>query len=472
MTLQTSILRRTSAGFLAIALLAAGGSGSKSEPQHHGAPLSFWWEEFDKGPEERHPETVSALLALQRAALPEMGRRLVARESAGHRLLKHLQRLSPRLASSRSDLETRRLRAAQLAEVLGERASALNPELIQAFRMTRLSATREVLGKRWMLMGCNGIPALGLLAQDPDPAIRAEALHWLGTLLAPGQCPESTRSDLAVLVTCQLSSIEIPVLLAATRALRALADDASPAVPMLLKHLTHADPALRGAAAAALGHIANRDIACVGPLTRLLSDSEDDVRSASATALAQFGSLAEPAVPQLVGTWNIGPPAVALPAIHALGRIGSSAAAAVPHLALALGATGGSSMMRSSVAAALGRIAQHPALAVPALMAATRDPDQGIRESAIRALAAFGPDAEPAVPALIAALAEGSEPGRILAAEALGRIGPGARSAVPFLEAARNNNQSVMSAPVLAAVARIERSASDQPGGAYGESSP
>jgi HEAT repeat protein len=472
MTLQTSILRRTFAGLVAIALFAAGGSGPKSEPQHHGAPLSFWWEESDKGPEECAPETVPALLALHRDALPELGRRLVARETTGHRLLKHLQRLSPGLPSSGSDLETRRLRAAQLAALLGEQASSRTPELIQAFRMTRRSETREVLGQRWMRMGNNGIPALGVLAQDPNPAVRAEALHWLGTLLSACHCPESMRTDLAILVTCQLSASEIPVVLAAVRALSELADDGSPAVPMLLRHLTHATSAVRAAAAKALGRIANRDVTCVGPLIRLLTDPVDDVRSASAIALAQFGPLAGPAVPQLVETWNIGPTAVALPAIHALGRIGPGSATAVPDLALVLGARDGSSVMRSSVAAALGRIAQRPALAVPALMAATRDPDSGIRESAIRALAAFGPDAEPAVPALIAALAEGSEPDRILAAEALGSIGPGARSAVPFLEAARNNNQSVMSGPVLSAVARIVRSGSVQPGAVYGESSP
>ncbi len=472
MTLQTSILRRTFAGLAAIALFAAGGLGPKSEPQYHGAPLSFWWEESDKGPEECDPETVPAFLALHRDALLELGRRLVARETAGHRLLKHLQRLSPGLASSGSDLETRRLHAAQLAELLGERASSLTPELIQAFRMTRRSETREVLGQRWMRMGNNGIPALGVLAQDPDPAVRAEALHWLGTLLSACHCSESTRTDLAVLVMCQLSAGEIPVVLEAIRALGELADKGSPAVPMLLRHLTHAASTVRAAAAMALGRIANHDATCVGPLSRLLTDSADDVRSASATALAQFGPLAGPAVPQLVETWSIGPTAVALPAIQALGRIGPGSAEAVPDLALALGATDGSSVTRSSVAVALGRIAQRPALAIPALMAATRDPDPGIRESAIRAMAAFGPDAEPAVPTLIAALAEGSESGRILAAEALGCIGPGARSAVPFLEAAQNNNPSAMSGPVLTAVARIVRPGSVQPGAVDGESSP
>jgi HEAT repeat protein len=472
MALETSILRRTFAGFLAISLLAVIGSGRKLEPKHPGTRGAFAWSELDERPDERHTQALPAFAAWHHAALPEIGRRLMAREGAGHQLLQNLKRFAPRLASLGSDVETRRLQAARFAQLMGERAFLLIPELIQATRTTRRSETREVLAKIWMNMGSNSIPSLALLALDVDPAIRAEALQILGTLLPATDCAESTRVDLAVLVTGQLSAVEIPVVLAATRALSAMTHTASPAVPMLLQHLGHGSSVVRVAAASALGRIANRDSACVVPLTRLLADGSDDVRSAAASALAQFGRLAGPAVPQLLRTWHTGPIEVALPAVQALGRIGPEAASAVPDLALVLGQAGGSAVIRSSAAAALGRIARHPDLAVPALTEATRDADPGVRESALRALAAFGADAGPAVPALIAALADGSESTRILAAEALGRIGPGARSALPFLEAARNNNQSVMSGPVLAAVACIESSGVDQRTVAHGESSP
>ena len=71
-------------------------------------------------------------------------------------------------------------------------------------------------------------------------------------------------------------------------------------------------------------------------------------------------------------------------------------------------------------------------------------------------MAAFAQDAAaPAVPGLIEALRDPLESVRIGAAEALGAIGPAAVEAIPHLQAARNNNQSVMSWPVQEALARI-----------------
>jgi len=472
MTLETSILRRTAFGFLSVFAVAMVVFLAEREPQTLGHPLSFWLSQLDGTAASRHPETDAALTSLRHVAWPELRRRLIAREGFGHQFLARLRRLSPRFAPSTANVEAHRLQVVQFAETLGEQASPLIPELSQAFRITRRSETREAIGKAWIQMGSAAVPAIGVLVVDPDPTVRVDALHAFASVLAESDPTVSARSDLAVLFTSQLSVAEIPVVLAATRALTLLAADATLAVPILVQHLTHPIPAVREATAVALGRIANRDAVCVGPLTKSLSDPVDGVRSASANALAQFGPLAAPVVPQLVDAWNVGPAPVALAAIHALGRIGPRAASAVPELASELVQASQSSILRSSAATALGRIARQPNVAVPALIEATGDADPGIRQSAVRALAAFGPEAEAAVPALIAVLTESSESIRILAAEALGRIGPGARSAVPFLEAARNNNQSVMSSPVLVAVARIQGSASTSPTAGLGESSP
>ena len=106
------------------------------------------------------------------------------------------------------------------------------------------------------------------MALDSDPALRVEGLRGLGVLLPKIPCPASTRADLAVLVVSQLSSAEAPVVLAATHALGGMDQDAGLAIPVLLRNLDHASPAVRGAAATSLGRIANRDPACVGPLAQ------------------------------------------------------------------------------------------------------------------------------------------------------------------------------------------------------------
>jgi HEAT repeat protein len=59
-----------------------------------------------------------------------------------------------------------------------------------------------------------------------------------------------------------------------------------------------------------------------------------------------------------------------------------------------------------------------------------------VRVGAARALGEVGPAAKEAVPALIAALKGMDDGVRESAASALGRIGPAAREAIPALEAA------------------------------------
>ena len=86
--------------------------------------------------------------------------------------------------------------------------------------------------------------------------------------------------------------------------------------------------------------------------------------------------------------------------------------------------------LKETAADALSRIG---AEAVPALIAALRDPDAPVRLQAARALSRIGPEAAPAVPALTAALSDHDVLVRRNAARALGQIGPAAKHAVPEL---------------------------------------
>ncbi|MGE3313088.1 MAG: HEAT repeat domain-containing protein [Limisphaerales bacterium] len=423
--------------------------------------------QLDKSADSRHPATLEALTSLGARAAPELRRRLIARNTPTHQILNRIVGLGPNGDRPRNRLEERRRSAAEAVEVLGFDASQLAPELAQGFRLASDPDTREAIRRAWVRLGAGSLPSILVLALDPDPGIRARSIPTLVRLLSdPAIQLPFARSDLAVLLASQLVAPEVPVVLGATHVLDCLAKDAESARPALTRNLSHPDPAIRVATAAALGRIGpgpSPDDA-TRALARGLGDPVDDVQAASARALAAWGAAAAGAVPDLVHSLAGSADPGSLAAIHALGRIGPEAGAAVPDLAKWLVRGTDRPIFRSSAATALGRIARDPDIAVPALVRGLEDSDEEVRQCAIRAIARFGPRAAPAVEALRRALVDSAESVRILAAESLAAIGPEARGAIPSLLAARNNNPSVMSGPVGMAVARIESSLTETPG--------
>jgi HEAT repeat protein len=472
MTLETSTLRRTVFGFLAVSVFGWLVAWRDPEPLHLGLPLHFWLGQFETAPDSRHPATDSAMMALSESLWPELRQRLTARERFTHRVLLQLQRMIPLVAAPASPIETRRRLAIQIAKNLSPQLTPILPELVQAFRLTRDQETRNTIGRSWIELGAQALPSLSVLVLDPDPIVRAEAIHILGSVLVYTPPVEPVFSHLAVILASTLLADEDAVVLATLRALPYLGAHATPMTPVLIERLAHRTPEIRVEAASTLGPIARKNDRCVVPLARCLTDPVPEVRAAAASALGQMGPLAAPGIPQLANAMEEGPASVTVAALHALGRIGPEARPSIPRLAALLHPGTNASIVRSSAATALGRISQCPERAVPALLQAMDDPDENVQQSAIRALAAFGPHAKTTVPALIRALAHASESIRILATEALGSIGPGARPAIPFLHAARNNNQSVMTGPVLAAVARIDVMEATSPEVGFGETSP
>jgi HEAT repeat protein len=93
----------------------------------------------------------------------------------------------------------------------------------------------------------------------------------------------------------------------------------------------------------------------------------------------------------------------------------------------------GSALRNVNAAVALGRIGPGTKQAVPALIAALKDPDAEVRRLAVVALGGIGPGPREVVPALIAALKDDNTFVRWSAAYALGMIGPGANEAVAAL---------------------------------------
>jgi HEAT repeat protein len=134
------------------------------------------------------------------------------------------------------------------------------------------------------------------------------------------------------------------------------------AVPVLVRLLDHADAAIRGAAALALGEIGPEAKAAASRLQSCLRDSDNDVRYASAVALADIDPNDTCAIlPVLIEALTNGDKYDRCDACYALRRLGAAAADAIPKLKIA-----------------------------------REDPDDDVREAAIEALAKIAASQAPA----------------------------------------------------------------------------
>lgn len=458
MTLETSSLRRTACGLAAFFLLLWVGFRAPKAPTSHGHPLSFWLRQLRLDPAFRHSETSEALVALHDFATNDLRQSLTQRPAAWTALQTRLHHFSPSLVPHPRPIESSRTLALNVLQRLEGRASVYIPDLVQGFRITTLSDTREAIAQILRKLGTDGIAALSTLAMEPDFAGSEIAIRTLDESFAALPDASEMRSHWTAIACARLLSADVNVILAATRAVARLGLDGSPGIPQILQNLSHSSVAVRVASAEALARIGQRDPHSVPALIAALDDPSGDVRTAAAMALGRFGAEATAAVPRLEHVLVHDSIPVVLAALQTLGRIGPSASEAVPEIAERLGDDSAPALLKSAAATSLGRIARDTDHAIPALERAIRDPDAYVRCQAARALSAYGVQAAACLPALSEALFDPTEAVRIHAAEALGSMGPAALPAVPALIAARNNNQSVMSPPVVAALARIQGS--------------
>jgi HEAT repeat protein len=226
------------------------------------------------------------------------------------------------------------------------------------------------------------------------------------------------------------------------------------AIPDLVKILAHGFPALRVAAANAIGEVFRYRAAvdsaeAQSGIVALIEASEDPaVRSAAIAALGQGGRKAAAAVPRLIEALNDG--AVRTAAIEALGRIGEDAAVAVPQLIAAVAAK----ETRAAAIQALGKIGEAANAAVPTLVTALNDAE--VRSDAAKALGGIGPAAHVGVSSLIAALDDPDRDVRWNAVMALGAIGRLAYEAIPrLLQALQTSNERGYTPRVADALGKI-----------------
>ena len=117
--------------------------------------------------------------------------------------------------------------------------------------------------------------------------------------------------------------------------------------------------------------------------------------------------------------------------------------------------TDGSVQVRKMAASALGEIGPDARQAIPALIQALGDVDEGVRRRVALSLGEMGAEARSAAPALILTLRDGSSSVRRWAAAALGEIGPTAPAAIPALIAALAQDDMRDRAVVVAALVKM-----------------
>lgn len=425
----------------------------------YGRPLDYWITQLDREPALRDPRTAQALAAAPESALPALCQRLTLRDGPVRRSLFHLAETFPILRLPTSSAETRRRAAAEVLAGYGDAARPAAGALTAALRLAQEARTIITVQKALRSIGPEAIPSLLPVCLDPQTRVRITGLGTLAEVLRAQGVPHAWASDLALAVGSQLPEPDPQLVRAATENLFLLGPAAEPCLPAILQNVAgHPAIEVRRLSIAAIGEIARQPDRCVPALTRALADADLKVRTAAAKALGRFGPEAASAAEALAAaaTNSSHPYFLRLAATVSLGRVGPGAGETAAELLANLQAP--QAIVRAATATALGRIASGPSVSVPALVAALGDEDAYVRQNASRAIAAFGPAASAhpqTLRALIVALTDPMESVRIGAVEALGSLGPAAQPAVPHLVAARNNNQSVMTRPVLEALARI-----------------
>jgi hypothetical protein len=206
-------------------------------------------------------------------------------------------------------------------------------------------AAISALGKIGLQPG-TVVPVLRNALRDPDPRVRNMAVE---SLAAFGREASSAIPDLAAILISPSAGSEDPEKV--TETLSYLGPDAIPviirfgettqrqneklivslgnmgtngtkAMSQLLVWTHDPNPAVRSAAASALGGIALRPDAVVPVLRNLLDDPEPSVKCAAAGALAGFGPDARSAVQDLMRILDTLEPRKQATAIEALGQIG------------------------------------------------------------------------------------------------------------------------------------------------------
>jgi HEAT repeat protein len=167
------------------------------------------------------------------------------------------------------------------------------------------------------------------------------------------------------------------------------------ALDVLLEAQGNPNPQVRELAVVALAELPVAPSKRVAALVRGLQDTASRVRRRAARALGDFGTHAIPAVQALNAALKDADTSVRRDSAGTLGRLGHSAAGSVDGLIVLLGDP--DTRTRVVVSTSLKRIGRP---AVPALIAALRNPDAELRARAATLLSKIAPDDDDVTTAL------------------------------------------------------------------------
>jgi HEAT repeat protein len=427
-----------------------------------GKPAPYWFSQLDQPPARRDPSTATVLAAAPDTALPELRTRLAARDGPIRRMRLTLSARFPNLLSPMISRDVGRQAAAELLSEFGPRAAEATEALLAGLRVARHPSA--VAAVQSALARLPEPPLDGLLAmvrEKPSP-VRLRGLQTLAEIGRSRTWTKLQATNVALAATDALSDADSDIVVAASACIQSTSLAGAMAIPQLLANLHRPDITIRGATIESLGILAVDPDHCVPALAGALNDGDVNNRIAAAQALGKYSTHATAAVEALVIAAADPRTRVAVVAVNSLGRVGPGAA----HVASAMVANlkRPEAILRAATASALGRMIADEEPVILALGAALEDDDAYVRQNAARALGLVGPDSARVVAPLIDSLRDPVEAVRLEATVALGRIGHRAAVAIPHLEAARNDNPSVMTRPVLAALENIRDTARLAPG--------
>lgn len=260
----------------------------------------------------------------------------------------------------------------------------------------------------------DGIPALAHIAKEDHRKLSVEAIEILARV-GPGGVPALIESLKDTRLDCRLAAIN---------GLRYQGPAAKDAVPLLLPLLKDPNAKVQNAAVGALGAIGPAAEAAVPAVAEFLAPRTLDpaLRMAAADAL---GNMGPKAVALLIQALDDPIPETRAAAAAGLGRLiaasAPNAAAAEPALAvLTKRLTDNRSDVRREAATALGALGPKAADAVPAISELLKDTSTETVKAAVAALGRIG---APALPTLAAKCKDASAETRVLVVESLAKMG-------------------------------------------------
>ena len=298
--------------------------------------------------------------------------------------------------------------------------------------------SRRISGLLLICLTFACLPPQARSADDEEPSFLDKKLsHWLGLLETGKDAKTRAKGVLAIEMIGPASKKSLPALVkamqdketivrkAATRAVgRTIAkiveearskkedpprfDTARDALAAALR--TDKEPAVREAAALAIGDLGIEAKPVLGSLTQALKDKHAPTAKAAASSMRRIGTAARDAQAELqvlLADKKADKDARTDAAI-ALGQIGADIKQALPVLEEVLADAKAEATLRKAAADSIGKMGKEAAEASASLGAVlvAKDSTIALRLAAVNAIDQIGPDAKAAIPALISAVAD------------------------------------------------------------------